>query len=558
VTGSRTGRLAFLAALGLGIAVRVLDLLNCRSLGLDEARTAINVASRNFEALLRPLDLDQTAPPLFLWAERTAWLLGGRTDCALRILPVVFGTVAAMLVYPLARRFLAEPSARFACLTAMFAPLLLTYTNAVKQYSTELLTAVLLLLLFQRAFSSERTRRLELAALAAGAVAPWLALASVFLLACAWVVLAWRALRRPAEALGLALAASIVWGVSGAAVYLAVYRAAGTSPYLHRFWEHAFLQLGRPGFAGDTAKILENLVWGFVAGDPLADRGPFGVLLPLGCGLIVLLCAIGAVRLLRSRGAVASWWVCGPMLATMAASMVGLFPIAPRLILFLLPGAIVLVVAGLEAALERAGVAGGLRQGIIGGVLVAPLACLAVLRTMAMEPPGHFERLVGELRARRAPGEPVYVFARSLPAWIFYSTDWARPDTARLRYLLRAARAGGFAFENSPSRGRVGAEEIRAASPSPEVPGELLGLPSGMEWLEVREHVNAAPDSGWVAAEARRIEGAANPGVWILASTFYVPESELFEVLGRDATRRTYAHLRGGSALVRYEFLPSR
>ena len=64
----------FLGALALGVAVRAVDYLNCRSLGLDEARLAVNVASRSFLGLLQPLDLDQSAPPLFLWGERLAWL----------------------------------------------------------------------------------------------------------------------------------------------------------------------------------------------------------------------------------------------------------------------------------------------------------------------------------------------------------------------------------------------------------------------------------------------------------------------------------------------------
>ena len=85
-----------------------------------------------------------------------------------------------------------------------------------------------------------------------------------------------------------------------------------------------------------------------------------------------------------------------------------------------------------------------------------------------------------------------------------------------------------------------------------------MGLPSGMEWVEVREQQRAAPDSGWVDAETRRIESAATPGVWVLASTFYAAETELFSALERDATRRTFANLRPGSALVRYEFAATR
>jgi hypothetical protein len=240
---------------------------------------------------------------------------------------------------------------------------------------------------------------------------------------------------------------------------------------------------------------------------------------------------------------------------TFGASMLGLFPIAPRLTLFLLPGTIVLFVAGVSDVLRWGGESAVPRRlAIATAVLALPMLSLAVVRTFSLEPPGHFERLVGELRAHRATGEPVYVFARSLPAWIYYSTDWSRPDTSRLRLLMAAAGSRGGGFENARSRGVVREAEARALESSAAAPDELLGLPSGMEWREVQEHVRPQPDSGWVEVERRRIEAAAAPGVWVLASAYYAPESELFAALERDASRRTFAHIRPGSALVRYEF----
>jgi hypothetical protein len=75
-----------------------------------------------------------------------------------------------------------------------------------------------------------------------------------------------------------------------------------------------------------------------------------------------------------------------------------------------------------------------------------------------------------------------------------------------------------------------------------------------MEWREVQEHVRAEPDSNWVQVERRRIEAAASPGIWVLASTYYAPEMELFREVERHAARRTFADMRNGSILVRYEF----
>ena len=167
------GYLAFLGALALGIAIRAVDFFNCRSLGLDEARLAVNIAARSLLGLLRPLDMDQTAPPLFLWGERLACLLSGHSDCALRLSPVAAGTAAALLMYPLARRFLDDVEARLAAVIGIFCPLLITYSNAVKQYSVELLAAVLLLLLLEPVSRRGSGRRTAAAVLAAGSIAPW-------------------------------------------------------------------------------------------------------------------------------------------------------------------------------------------------------------------------------------------------------------------------------------------------------------------------------------------------------------------------------------------------
>ena len=559
MTAEGRRQFAFFGAVALGIAIRTVDFLNCRSLGLDEARLGVNVAFRSFAGLLRPLDLDQSAPPLFLWAERVTLLLFNYSPCALRLLPVLAGILAAALMYPLARRFLGEGEARVAALIGVFCPLLITYSNAAKQYSFEVLVALALLLVLMRPTPPRGSAQSGLT-IAAGVVAPWASLTSLFVLAVAWAALMVNAVRGRRRAdVGLWAVATGLWVTSALAAYLLVYRAASQNPYMRRFWELAFVRPDRAGFLPHLGKTLEDLVWGFVAGDPLIDRRPFLPYLHAGTVLVLLFIAAGVLRLVRTRAVSAAWYLGGPTLAVFAASGVGLFPVAPRLTLFMLPGLIVLFVCGTGELLAHAGATVARHQlTIVTALIVLPMEFQAVVRTFALAPSGQFQQIVSDLRQHRAPNEPVYIFARALPAWIFYTVDWAHPDTARVRYLIRAAGAGGFAFENAPSRRRVSVAELEAARPAAAAPGELLGLPSGMEWREVQEHLRAAPDSGWVEAERGRIEGAARPRVWVLATTYYAPETELFKVLEQDAVRRTFARIGPGSALVRYEFAAGR
>ena len=556
---SPPARRLLLIALAFGIALRVADFFNCRALSLDEARLAVNIAARSFRGLLSPLTMDQSAPPLFLWGERAITLLFGHSDCVLRLLPVVAGTVAAVLMYPLARRFLAPAEAWLAAMIGIFCPLLITYSNTVKQYSVELLAGILLLLAWERALAGHFRGRAALALVAAGAIAPWLSLTSVFVLGACWVQLALMAARRNAGAARIALAATLCWGFSALTAYLVVYRVASGNPYMRRFWELAFLTPTRPGFPGHLWKSIQDLVWGFVAGDPLVDRRPFLLALHVVTVGVILLCLAGTRRILRAQGSGAVWMLWGPGMLMLGASMAAVFPIAPRLTLFLLPALIVLLVAGLSEAVELLPL-GARRPGlaVAAAVILLPMEFQATVRTFALEPSGRFQELVRELQARRRPGEPVYIFARSLPAWIYYSTDWSRPDSLRLEFLTRAASTGGAAFENLPTRGRVSEPEPRTVVYGPAASTELLGLPSGMEWREVQEHVRLRPDSGWVSVESRRIERAAHPAVWVLASGYYAPESELFATLDRSAVRRSFADVRNGSVLARYEFAPAR
>src|SRR4051812_46317535 len=53
----------------------------------DEAFSCLNLASRDYLGLLRPLEFKQVAPLLFWWGERTAYHLLGTSELALRLLP---------------------------------------------------------------------------------------------------------------------------------------------------------------------------------------------------------------------------------------------------------------------------------------------------------------------------------------------------------------------------------------------------------------------------------------------------------------------------------------
>ena len=70
----------------------------------DELWLLRNIIGKGFLAQLGPLDDVQAAPPLFLWLERTVWLLCGDNIYALRLPPLLAGCGTMLLVVPLGRR----------------------------------------------------------------------------------------------------------------------------------------------------------------------------------------------------------------------------------------------------------------------------------------------------------------------------------------------------------------------------------------------------------------------------------------------------------------------
>jgi hypothetical protein len=108
----------------------------------------------------------------------------------------------------------------------------------------------------------------------------------------------------------------------------------------------------------------------------------------------------------------------------------------------------------------------------------------------------------------------VYVAARGIPSWVFYTTNWEKPDRDRLAFYALAASDGPVFRERAqprPSRRRRGLDlvyYVRGRRP------ELLGIATGRQW-RWPSFVTANPDEGWAANEARRIARAADPCTWM-------------------------------------------
>ena len=396
-------------------------------------RIALNVATRSFGQLLPPLDYQQSAPPLFLWVEKALTVLFGLSDSTLRLFPLAAGVSLLLLTYGTFRRFVGAPAAVLGAAFAAASPILAYYSTAVKQYGVEALVTLVLVRLASEVHAGSAVARREKLLLAAGAVAVWLSAPSIFVLSSIGAAFALAAFKGTPAAVRVVTKGAVVWTASAAAVFLLAYRHAAQSPHMQHYWATAFLRLEDPAPGLRFRALFNEAIWGMALGFP----GAPGPVVP---SVISVLVAAGTIAsgflglrgLYRAQGSFAVVLLAGPFIAVVCASMLGLYPVSLRLVLFLTPVAQLLIVAGVEQGLrplqpwimKRAWV-------LVGATAVLPQLAVSLLEATNPDPPQHVRVLVEELRRRRQPQEPVYVFVRGLLPWVYYSTDWGLPDRKR-------------------------------------------------------------------------------------------------------------------------------
>ena len=225
----------------LGVALRVADYLRRTSLNIDESRIALNIGLRSYAALFPPLDQAQSAPVLFLWAEKLVVDVLGWSELTLRAIPLLAGIATVVLMVPVARRLAPPRAALLAVALVACAPGLVHFSAVLKQYSLDAMCSVLLLRLFLVWREPSAPRSAWPLFVAVGAAVLWASAPVVFVVVGAWLAILLLA-RRGAVPWSKAWTAAAVWGASFALVFQAVYRDAAEDPYLHHFWAPAFVR----------------------------------------------------------------------------------------------------------------------------------------------------------------------------------------------------------------------------------------------------------------------------------------------------------------------------
>jgi hypothetical protein len=321
----------------LGVLLRLREYLANPSIWSDEAALGVNIINRSYLGLTHTLALYQGAPIGFLFLEKTADEVFGPQAFALRLAPFLAALVLVMVFRSLAMRTLGGWPGCVAVLLVAVSPTLVAYSTDAKQYSGDAMAVVVLAWMAVRAVEHRLSRNSLLVWAIAAAVLIWFSFPAAFAAGATSIVLLVAA-RRDVSALLRVVVSGALWILSFGIEYVVSLRSLHGNGVLLQFWSDAL-----------APTQSSKLTWAYHVTDGVL-HDPLGLsVLPLAAVLL----AAGAVALLRTRFVIGLF--CVIMVAsTLFAGLVREYPVADRLVLYLVPVA-ALLLAGTMLLSPRAG-----------------------------------------------------------------------------------------------------------------------------------------------------------------------------------------------------------
>lgn len=411
-SGDRRITLAAWFIIAIGVGLRLRGYLANHSLWLDELLIVRNLMERSLAELLGPLDHGQNVPIAWRLSIKLFSLIFGDSEYALRALPVAGGLLTGPLLWSVARRVI---GARWALLViglwAISLPVI-NYAIQVKQYATDPLLA-LLVLRAALAWRDSPDLRRSILLCAAGIAAMLFSQPALFITGGAGLALILHNPSQPSHARPRLIGIGVVWLAIAAANYLLFIRLPDDRQWdwLYDYWSKGFMPL--PPTSIHQALWLPQTL-------NHAMRDTLG--LGLASSLAAIMLVIGMLHLYRtSRRDLALLGL--PVALALLASAIHAYPFSERLILFLMPILLMLLVNGARC------IAGLLiprypraiwiiPAALLGHSLILAATWLPRGQTISME---HTRPIIAALAQSHQPGQAIVVPYWSTYAWWYYA-----------------------------------------------------------------------------------------------------------------------------------------
>lgn len=414
-------------ALGLGVAVRIAVYLQNRNLMIDESNVARNVYERGFAALVSPLSYEQYAPPIWLWEIKLNTLLFGFSEYALRLLPLLSGVLSLVLMYLVLKALDLYRATWYPLALMCVGYMFIRYSTELKQYSTDILIALTLILLALKTNVQQTSlQRFYALWLIAGSIAIWGSMPSVFILAGVggYYFLTLLQNREYKKILPLSLVA-LLWVVQFGLYYWFILKAQANSDYLQNYHKDYFLSA-----TPTTLKEWDHNL--SLMGQVLGEAGGFTFLAKAMHTLFIAWACIYLVT--KNRPLFALLVV--PFLLLLVAAAANQYTMIPRVVLFVMPLLLILVGYAMNMMMAT-------RQVYQRALMIAACSvCLvnvSALRFLIV--PLETEQLTDALQFVQdkgiTDGKHLYIHNGAVPAFIYYTT--IHPEKERYAAIRDAA-----------------------------------------------------------------------------------------------------------------------
>lgn len=230
------GRIAPGLTLAAGFILAARQFLLERGVWLDEASLGINIADRDAWGLLRPLDLGQAAPALYLQVLEAFSHIYGFSLSSLRLPSLLaYGASSWIFLMILRQTVRSAPAAVIGCALFAFNYMLIHYSGEMKQYMFDVLVSLLLLHLTLRIIDG---RIWDLRPLALGGSMSFFLsnVTGIVLTTCFAMLATRRTSLNDRRIMRMLLLLAVSWGVSAAAYYLLFVKGHPLREFMTVYW----------------------------------------------------------------------------------------------------------------------------------------------------------------------------------------------------------------------------------------------------------------------------------------------------------------------------------
>lgn len=418
------------AFLLVGVLLRLFHFFYNRSLWMDEVYLSESLVKMNLSELVTtPLYYQQKAPLGFLVLVKLVVDVFGNKEIYLRLIPLVSGMISLYLFIPVSKYFLNKWGAYLAMAIFCCSPALVYHSVEIKQYATELLGTMVSLFIFIRYYTT-RTYKNMLIWGVLGALVLWFSYASIFVLSGIAIGLTIKNLiDRNLRFFFLNAVPFMMWLLSFAINYLFFTHKHAESEWIV-YWFKAYDNF-MPLFPGSIADLLWfpknlyrmldyplGLLWNFA---DFSNSQLVNVFLKTS--FLSILCLATGIFMLFKERKVYLYVLFPPLILTLIASGLELYPLTERFWVFISPIFIILIAMGFEY-LSLAIRSNRLRLVLFSLLLTGPVVQSVIYLIQPEQFFVHKKSFQREaltyIDTHIKPGEVVYVYWNNLPGYRLY------------------------------------------------------------------------------------------------------------------------------------------